>query len=132
MLFFQFIVLPHNYLLRNCYLQQVLYPGPDVVPSSAGAPRLSFSVEDLGISLQRSTQEEECLHPIPTGSSYLEGLGGSACPAERRQRQLYCRIALLPLPTYILRLHRATSMRKMHNSQLVDGFFFVSGEIIAL
>jgi hypothetical protein len=24
MLFFQFIVLPHNYLLRNCYLQQLL------------------------------------------------------------------------------------------------------------
>jgi hypothetical protein len=24
MLFFQFIVLPHNYLLRNCYLQQLI------------------------------------------------------------------------------------------------------------
>jgi hypothetical protein len=24
MLFLQFIVLPHNYLLRNCYLQQIL------------------------------------------------------------------------------------------------------------
>jgi hypothetical protein len=25
MLFFQFIVLPHNYLLRNCYLQHLVH-----------------------------------------------------------------------------------------------------------
>jgi hypothetical protein len=32
MLFFQFIVLPHNYLLRNCYLQQVTWTLDDWRP----------------------------------------------------------------------------------------------------
>jgi hypothetical protein len=34
MLFLQFIVLPHNYLLRNCYLQQIPAQYPDLIANS--------------------------------------------------------------------------------------------------
>jgi hypothetical protein len=79
MLFLQFIVLPHNYLLRNCYLQQLLNKETrkellftDVKFNEYLFPKLSDITDKAVVSVPQSTRPSQSSLPAlltPTTSS---------------------------------------------------------------